>query len=125
MSLILTYQHKTESMKTIDSLIEYLEQTNDNDWIVDRVRTTDGKGCVMSHIFDWGGGDNGGSDTWDWFEEVFATTYMIYPVNDGQHPNYQQSTPKERCIAYIRNLRDGIEKTTQALMDEDRLSVTK
>lgn len=97
----------------IQKLIDYLETTKEENWIIDRVRTKDGKGCVMSHIFDFGGGDNGGSNAWDFFEEVWATTYMIYPVNDGQNPKYQQKTPKERCIAYIKELRDGKEKTTQ------------
>jgi hypothetical protein len=116
---------------TLQRLIEYLEATKEEDWIVDRVRTTDGKGCVMSHIFDWGGGDekddNGctkGSQAWDWFEEVYATTYMIYPVNDGENPKYQQKTPKARCIAYIKCLRDGHEKTTQQLMEETKQKVT-
>ena len=115
---------------TIESLITYLEATQESDWIVDRVRTKDGKGCVMSHIFDWGGGDekddNGwtkGSQAWDWFEEIWATTYMIYPVNDKQHSKYQQDTPKQRCIAYLKDLRDGKEKNTQQLWEETRVNL--
>ena len=44
-------------------------------------------------------GDCGGTALWDWFEANIATTYMIYPVNDGTAPRYQQKTAKERCIA--------------------------
>lgn len=114
----------------IQDLIDYLEKTNEDDWIVDRVRKSaeEKKGCVMSHIFDFGGGDERdesgftkGGNAWDFFEEVFATTYMIYPVNDGENKKYQQKTAKERCIAYIKDLRDGKEKTTQDYLKEDEL----
>lgn len=97
----------------LQDLINYLENTKVENWIKDKVRDKDGKGCVMSHIFDFGGGDNGGSRAWDYFEEVWATTYMVYSVNDGENPKYQQPTAKERCIAYLKDLRDGKEKTTQ------------
>ena len=102
----------------IENLIKYLETTKPENWIVDKVRTADGKGCVMSHIFDWGGGDNGGSEAWDWFEDRWATTYMIYPVNDKQHPKYQQPEAKGRCIAYLKDLKDGKEKNTQDYWNE-------
>ena len=110
----------------IQNLINYLEKTKDEDWIIDRVRTNDGRGCIMSHVFDFGGGDERdekgftkGGQAWDYFEEVWATTYMIYPVNDKENPKYQQATPKQRCIAYIKDLRDGKEKTTQDYWKED------
>ena len=54
----------------------------------------------------------------NFFEENIATTYMIYPVNDGKHPKYQQSTPKARSIAYLKDLRDEKEKTTSDYMNE-------
>lgn len=116
----------------IQDLIDYLEKTREEDWIFDRVRDKDGKGCVMSHIFDFGGGDERGDDgftlggmAWDFFEEAWATTYMIYPVNDGENRKYVQKTPKQRCIAYIKDLRDGLEKNTQQLWNEAELEVQK
>ncbi len=104
----------------INSLISYLEKTNDDQWQTDVCRSKDGKrNCVMGHLFNWAGGDGKDSDgrikgslAWDWFESVYATTYMIYPVNDGSHPAYPQATPKERILIYLKNLRDGKEKTT-------------
>lgn len=118
--------------ETIDprlaSLIEHLERTTDAQWLVDRVRDNHtGAGCLMSHVFDWGGGDtpitdgfnkNGGTEAWNWFEAIYATTYMVYPVNDGENAKYQQVTPRERCIAYLKDLRDGNEKTTLAYEEE-------
>lgn len=116
----------------IQDLINYLEKTKEEDWILWRCRTADGKGCVMSHIFDFGGGDEKDADgytlggqSWDFFEECWATTYMIFPVNDGENKKYQQSTPKQRCLAYIKNLRDGIEKNTQQLFKESEQSMQR
>ncbi len=110
----------------IQDLINYLENTKEEDWLVDRVRDKDGKGCVMSHIYDFGGGDTKcpnsdqtlGSEAWDFFEEVWATTYMIYEVNDGANPRYTQPTPKKRCIAYIKDLKNGKAKTVLQLWSE-------
>ncbi len=30
--------------------------------------------------------------------------YKVGPINDGLHPNYQQSTPKARILAALRDL---------------------
>lgn len=67
---------------------------------------------MFGHLFDIGG-----SKLMDEFEEI-ATTYMVYPVNDKLHPEYQQDTPKQRCIAYLKDLSDGKQKTTYDLMEE-------
>jgi len=114
-------------MEDINSLIQYLEATKPEQWLMDRVRSQDGKkNCVMGHVFDWGGGDEKAENSnatkgglaWEWFEECWATTYMIYPVNDGRDRRYQQATAKERCIAYLKDLRDGKAKNTRQLWDE-------
>lgn len=84
----------------IQSLIDYIEKTTDDQWLMGRVRTKDNKqNCIMGHVFDWGGGDEKhesgctqGSEAWDWFENCWATTYMIYPVNDGEDKRYKQKT---------------------------------
>jgi hypothetical protein len=99
-------------MEKLNDIINYLETTKEDSWCTDVVKTKDGKNCLFGHLFDLGG-----SELMDWFERI-ATTYMLYPVNDGLHPKYQQSTPKERCIAYIKDLQSGKEKTTYQLMEE-------
>jgi hypothetical protein len=77
------------------------------------VKTKDGRSCVFGHIFDLGG-----NHMCDWFESNIATTYMIYPINDGTNPQYKQQTAKERCIAYLKDIRDGKQKTAPQLWDE-------
>lgn len=54
---------------------------------------------------------------------MWATTFMIYPVNDGENPKYTQETPKQRCLAYLKDLRDGKEKNTRQLMAEYEKSI--
>jgi hypothetical protein len=75
----------------------------------------------MGHLVNWyyGPGYQGAvSEIWDNFEEIWATTYMIYPVNDGKNSKYQQKTAKDRVIAYLEDLNSGKEKTTYQLMNE-------
>lgn len=102
---------ENESLKynplSLDRIIKYLENTKPESWCEDVVKTKDGKNCVKGHIFDMGG--NFFMDT---FESLYATDFMIYPVNDGKNENYQQPTPKERVIAYLKNMKEGKEKTT-------------
>ena len=105
-------QDKTRK-EIIDCIINYLELTTEDSWCLDVVKTTDGKNCLFGHLFDFGG-----SKLMDWFECICATTYMVYPVNDGTHPNYKQPTAKQRCIAYLQDLMNGKEKTTYQLMEE-------
>lgn len=103
----------TRNPLSLDRVISFLERTKDEKWCTKVVRTEDGKGCVMSHIFDMGG-----NYFWEMFECMYATTYMIYPVNDGESPKYQQSTPKERVIAYLKDMRDKKVKSTLDIENE-------
>lgn len=115
-----------KTLKTLTPFIKYLEKTKPEDWAVDVVRTKDGRNCMFGHLVDWYYGKNyrdNVMDAWDLFEELWATTYMIYPVNDGNTPKwmnfkYEQPTAKERVIAYLKNLNQGLEKTTYQLMKE-------
>lgn len=75
----------------------------------------------MGHLVNWYyGPDYQGtvSELWDNFEEIWATTYMIYPVNDGENPKYQQKNARDRVVAYLENLNAGKEKNTQQLINE-------
>ena len=106
---------------TLDRIIGYFESTSEDSWAVDVVRTQTGRNCIFGHLHAMGGGDEemGGSHLMDYFEEAFCTTWRMYEVNDGHLPEYQQSTPRQRCLAYLYNLRDGKELTTYEAMDRD------
>lgn len=109
-----------KTLKNLDQFIEYCKSTNENEWCVGVVRTEGNKqNCCFGHLVNWWyGKDYEGSisEIWDTFEEVYVTTYMIYPVNDGENPKYQQSTPKQRVIAYLEDLNSGKAKTSYQLM---------
>jgi hypothetical protein len=105
--------------RRVEQIIAHLEKTSDASWAVDVVRTRDGCNCVMGHVFDMGGGDEKlANEWWDFFEGGIASTYRIFPVNDGHNPDYQQATPKQRCLAYINNVLVGVEQTTYESMDQ-------
>ncbi len=101
----------------LSRFIKYLENTTDDQWIIGRCGEPQmKKWCVMGHLFCWAAGpekDEGrATRIWNYFEGIIATTYMIFPVNDGTNPEYTQLTPKDRCIAYLKNIKKGEEKTT-------------
>lgn len=110
----------SEETAGLGSIIAHMEATGEDSWQMDVVRSKDGtKNCFFGHLFAMGGDDKRGSELWNAFEERWATTYMIYPVNDGTHSRYGQPTPKQRILAYLRNLLDGTEKSVRQLMDEE------
>ena len=105
----------------LHSFITYCENTNCDEWATDVVRTKDGKNCLLGHLVNYVYGRNYEGNimpAWDLFEEMWATEFMFYPINDGDNPKYKQNTAKERCIAYLKNLWLGLEKPTWKLWEE-------
>ena len=129
---------------TLDDIIAMVEGTAEDAWQVDVVRSGDGnRNCFFGHLHAYGtrlaanlpadtvpaffrerapevkAPDYFASQLWDWFECAFASTYAIYPVNDGTNPRYPQPTPKQRVLAYLRALATGDELTTMESMDAE------
>jgi hypothetical protein len=74
------------------------------------------KKCLLGHVFDWGGWNDWlWSQAVDWFEDMRATTYMFFPINDWQHPKYKQKYAKDRCIQYLIDLQSWKRKTTNQI----------
>lgn len=104
----------------LKEVIKYLEDTEPDSWCVKVVRSKDDKtNCLFGHLFAMYEDNKKANELWDWFEQYVATTYMVYPVNDGENKAYQQETIKARCIAYLTAILEGREKTTAEVMDED------
>jgi len=107
-------------LSNLDSLINYLQKTKKEDWMLGVCASKNWKKrCLLGHIFYWGWGDDWSwSETIDIFEDMRATTYMFYPVNDWQHPKYKQKHAKDRCIQYLKDLQLWKRKTTQQLCED-------
>lgn len=104
----------------LQQIIDHLKSTGKDEWCKDVVRTKDSKqNCLFGHVFNMGGDDNKLANKWWDFMEMCATTYMVYPVNDGSHPDYKQDNPRDRCIAYLEDLLAGKQLTTLQSMEED------
>ena len=101
----------------IDEIIQYMEDTDEKEWCTWVVRRWDSN-CFFWHLHKMCKNDDEASFNWDMFEEQWATTYMVYPVNDWENPKYQQATPKQRVIAYLKNLKEWKEDTTYQLMEK-------
>lgn len=113
------FSKELRSNFTLQQIIDYMENTSEESWCTDVVRTDDGRNCFFGHLFDLGG-----EELFCSFENI-ATSYMIYPVNDGYNPEYQQLTPKQRCLAYLKNIQAGKERTTSELMEKEWLTYSK
>ena len=116
------WEEAIERLSDLQPFIEYLVQTDESEWAVDVVRTKDGKNCLFGHLVDWyyGKGYEGSISTaWDAFEAMWMNTYVIYPINDGQNPRYQQPTPKQRVVAYMKNLWLGLEEDINTGWERD------
>lgn len=105
----------------IDEIIDYMKKTDEKEWCEKVVRNGDSN-CFFWHLHKMCKDDEEATFNWDMFEEQWASTYMIYPVNDWEHPRYQQATPKQRVIAYLKALMNGEEKNTQDLWHEYSLN---
>lgn len=101
----------------IDEIIDYMSKTDESEWCTNVVRS-ENKNCFFWHLHKMCKDDDEATFNWDMFEEQWATTYMIYPVNDGENPKYQQSTPKQRVISYLKDLKSWNTKTSNQLMKE-------
>ena len=105
---------ETQPLPPLADVIAYLTSTNPGTWWSGPTyRSPDGtQHCALSHV-----ADRYGMDAMHMFEETYSTSYMIGAVNDGNHPRYQQSHPKDRCLAYLTAMVNGDEETTQQSMD--------
>mgnify|MGYP003607769098 CR=1 FL=1 len=99
-------------------IISHLESTREEDWVEDVVRSKDGsKNCLFGHIFSMSEDEKESNRLWDLFECTVATTYMVYPVNDGRDPDYPQATPRQRCLAYLHDLKAGRTESVLQIME--------
>ncbi|QOD06126.1 hypothetical protein [Pseudarthrobacter sp. BIM B-2242] len=105
-------------LETLDPVIAYMEATAEDSWNLDTVRSKDGsKNCFFGHLFNMAPDDDHANALWGMFEDLWSTTYRIYPINDGTNPSYPQETPKQRILAYLRALQAGDELTTEQSME--------
>lgn len=107
-----------DMLASLDEFIAWCTATSEKQWTCDVVRSADGtSNCLFGHLFDWAeaiGQHKHGMDAertqtlanhiWERFEAQYASTYKVYPVNDGQNPDYPQDTPRQRCIALLEDM---------------------
>jgi hypothetical protein len=129
---------------TLDDIIRVVEETDEAAWQEGVVRSIDGtRNCFFGHLHAHASSlaaslpqeiipaaylrgaphltaqDFVASRAWEWFEETFASTYVIYPLNDGPSKRYPQPTPRQRILAFLRALQSGFEMTTCESMDAE------
>lgn len=106
----------------LKDFIRYLDQTSDDTWCTEVVRTKDGKGnCLFGHLSNFCGhkGEQNVVPDFEWFEIMVSTPYVVYPVNDGKDMKYKGDTPKVRCMLLMEAILDGREMNTADGMDAE------
>ena len=112
-----------EYKKFLIDFITYLEATNEDSWIdVIFANKDTSKRCVIFHFLGFVGCDKPdsefGSKNLDWYDShVCFIQQAGCMVNDGNHSDYQQPTPKQRSISYLKNLLAGKELTPIEMLD--------
>lgn len=119
-----------KQLENLESLRAYMASTREDQWNLDTVRSADGeRNCFFGHLFNYGQqlALNAGSESataekfanrmWEAFEDMWTTTYYVYPINDGKNPKYLQETPRQRCLALLDALWSGEEETTEQSME--------
>lgn len=127
-----SYESAEALLSDLDPFLAYLESTSEDAWQVDVVRSSDGtRNCMFGHLYQWGSDhpsvaqldlksrERLASHLWEAFEQLWATTYAIYPINDGKNSRYPQPTPRQRVLAYLKALQRGEELTTMQAMEQE------
>jgi len=110
--------------KFLSDFIPYLESKPEDEWIDVIFANKDAsRRCVIFHFLGFVGQDYPDSklcsQNLDWYEaNVCFIQQAGCMVNDGNHPDYQQETPKQRSVAYLKNLFAGKELTPMEMLDK-------
>ena len=125
----------TKLLEDLGSLRAYLAATSAEDWQLEVCRSSDGsRNCLLGHVFEWGiaqrealgalgartqdlTDDELGNAAVQVFEELWATSYVYFGINDGRDSRYQQATARERVLAFVDDLAAGRMLTTLESMD--------
>ena len=136
------YDAATKLLEDLGSLRAYLAGTRAEDWQTQVCRSSDGsRNCLLGHVFEWGiaqrealgalgagirdhtaqslTDDELGDAAVQVFEELWATSYVYFGINDGRNSRYQQATARERVLAFVDDLAAGRMLTTLESMDAE------
>ncbi|RAN77982.1 hypothetical protein B5P43_18295 [Bacillus sp. SRB_336] len=121
----MTFEEVDTKLGTLQPFIQYLLDTDESEWRVDTVRNADNtENCLFGHLVNFIYGKDykdSISRAWDFFEEAWSSTYEVYDINDGKDKRYQQPTPRQRCIAFMKDLSLGLQPPTWQQMENDHI----
>lgn len=95
-----------EEFKSIEELISYYESIPDENWMTGFYYSTERQTCcALGHLnFHI----NGGEHIWNNFAKIIPNYFInnkvnLASVNDKICKDYQQTTPKQRVIAFLND----------------------
>lgn len=90
-----------EDCQTLDDYIAFFDSIPEERWICGNFANA-GNCCAYGHL-GWRYGDSPEAGR----RLMGLCDRGVDRVNDGQYPDYQQPTPKQRVLAYLCDVRDG------------------
>ncbi len=90
-----------DDCQTLEDYIAFFRAIPEERWICDNFEHA-GRCCAYGHL----------GNRWDVASEAGLRLRDLCKqpvdcINDGDDPNYQQPTPKQRVLAYLCDVRDG------------------
>ena len=92
-------------MYDVGYFIAKFEGIPESKWCEEELLNEDGRCCALGHC---GGRIEEDGDI-VYTEEIYALSHLIGDVpavNDGLHDDYPQSTPKQRILAALRDIKE-------------------
>lgn len=102
-------------MYTVDYFIKKFEAIPESKWCINQLINTSGQRCALGHC----GGVNlkiGEIPYNDEIGNLVITLYDVVSINNGENPEYQQPTPKQRILAALYDIKkqnQGTEPSTE------------
>lgn len=104
---------KRDGGKGYQELVDYLKSTREDEWCTGVTKNDKGQLCVINHIVM--------SDLFFSLKWHLSFTGLcekfLFEINDGKHPEYQQETPRQRCIAFYEDLVSKHDQTLEKAWD--------
>ena len=93
-------------LKTIDDFIAFYEAIPEEDWCCKYYHRTDGRHCAIGHLY---AAVRDNADGVVRHLQLMSAGHVITAVNDGRVGAYQQSSPKARILAYLKDVKKGVQ----------------
>lgn len=98
---------RESELKTVDDFIEFFSGIPEEQWCCESFKNPDGRCCAAGHL-----GEDAFTETKNGsnLERLMGDWGTVWSINDGDHPDFQQPTPRARILAALNEIKAKQEK---------------